>query len=82
MNKRTAAIINSQTAKGAQKGAGLVLRRRSGHETRVASGILVDTLGRLSNVVVHGDGAFHLLRRARRLFPFIERYWCLELANR
>ena len=40
---------------------------------------LVDTLGLLLNVVVHPadiqdrDGAFHLLRRARRLFPFIER---------
>src|SRR5271170_89901 len=41
--------------------------------------ILVDTLGLLLNVVVHPadvqdrDGAFHLLWRARRLFPFIER---------
>jgi putative transposase len=41
--------------------------------------ILVDTLGLLLNVVVHRadiqdrDGALHLLRRARRLFPFIER---------
>ena len=41
--------------------------------------ILVDTLGLLLNVVVHPadiqdrDGALHLLRRARRLFPFIER---------
>jgi transposase len=41
--------------------------------------ILVDTLGLLPNVVVHPadiqdrDGAFDLLRRARRLFPFIER---------
>jgi Transposase DDE domain len=41
--------------------------------------ILVDTLGLLLNVVVHPadiqdrDGAFHLLCRARRLFPFIER---------
>ena len=41
--------------------------------------ILVDTLGLLLNVVVHPadiqdrDGAFHLLRRARQLFPFIER---------
>ena len=41
--------------------------------------ILVDTLGLLLNVVVHSadvqdrDGAFHLLRRARRLFPFIDR---------
>ena len=43
------------------------------------SDLLVDTLGLLLNVVVHPaniqdrDGAFHLLRRARRLFPFIER---------
>ena len=41
--------------------------------------ILVDTLGLLLNVVVHPadiqdrDGAFHLLRRARQLFQFIER---------
>ena len=41
--------------------------------------ILVDTLGLLLNVVVHSadvqdrDGALHLLRRARRMFPFIER---------
>ena len=41
--------------------------------------ILVDTLGLLLSVVVlpadiqDRDGAFELLRRARRLFPFIER---------
>src|SRR5262249_20355690 len=41
--------------------------------------ILVDTLGLWLNVVVHPadvqdrDGAFHLLRRARRLFPFNQR---------
>src|SRR4029453_11598022 len=41
--------------------------------------ILVDTLGLLLNVIVHPadvqdrDGAFLLLRRARRLFPFIKR---------
>ena len=41
--------------------------------------ILVDPMGLLLNVVVHPadiqdrDGAFHLLRRALRLFPFIER---------
>ena len=41
--------------------------------------VLVDTLGLLLNVVVHPaniqdrDCAFRLLRRARRLFPFIER---------
>jgi transposase len=40
--------------------------------------ILVDTMGLLLSVVVHPadvqdrDGAFQLLRRARRLFPFIE----------
>ena len=51
---------------------GPVLKGRKRH-------ILVDTLGLLLNVVVHPadiqdrDGAFHLLRRARRLFPFIER---------
>src|SRR5436305_6341500 len=41
--------------------------------------ILVDTLGLLLNVDIRPadiqdrDGAFHLLRRTRRLFPFIER---------
>ena len=41
--------------------------------------ILVDTMGLLISVAVHPadvqdrDGAFQLLRRARRLFPFIER---------
>ena len=41
--------------------------------------ILVDTLGLLLNVVVHPadvqdrDGAVELLRRSRRLFPFVER---------
>ena len=41
--------------------------------------ILVDTTGLLISVAVHPadvqdrDGAFQLLRRARRLFPFIER---------
>src|ERR1700738_3415851 len=78
----TVAIIDSQTAKGSQKGgssldpsgydAGKKIKGRKRH-------ILVDTLGLLLNVVVHPadvqdrDGAFHLLGRARRLFPFIER---------
>ena len=77
----TVAIIDSQSAKGAQRGSGLdpsgydagkKIKGRKRH-------ILVDTLGLLLNVVVHPadiqdrDGAFHLLRRARRLFPFIER---------
>jgi hypothetical protein len=68
----TAASTRSTDREGAQKGG---RARRS----RVASGILVDTLGLLLNVVVHRvdvqdrDSAFHLLRRARRWFPFIER---------
>jgi transposase len=78
----TAAIIDSQTAKGAQKGgasldpagydAGKKIKGRKRH-------ILVDTLGLLLSVVVHPadvqdrDGACHLLRRTRRMFPFIER---------
>ncbi len=77
----TVAIIDSQTAKGSQKGgswldpsgydAGKKVKGRKRH-------ILVDTLGLLLNVVIHPadvqdrDGALHLLRRARRLFPFIE----------
>ena len=42
--------------------------------------ILLDTLGFLLSVIVHfadiqdRDGTFHLLRQARRLFPFIERF--------
>jgi Transposase DDE domain len=45
--------------------------------------ILVDTLGLLLNVVVHPadiqdrDGAFELLRQARRLFLFIERIFAM-----
>ena len=75
----TVAIIDSQTAKGAQKwldpsgyDAGKKIKGRKRH-------ILVDTLGLLLNVVVHPadvqdrDGALHLLRRTRRLFPFIKR---------
>ena len=68
-----------KTPKGAQKGgpwldpsgydAGKKIKGRKRH-------ILVDTLGLLLNVVVHPadiqdrDGAFHLLRRARRTFDF------------
>jgi putative transposase len=78
----TAAIIDLQSAKGAQKkgpwldpsgcDAGKKIKGRKRH-------ILVDTMGLLLSVVVHPadvqdrDGAFQLLRRARRLFPFIER---------
>ena len=45
--------------------------------------ILVDTLDLLLNVVVHPadvrdrDGSCHLLRRARGMFPFIERIFLL-----
>ena len=77
----TVAIINSQCEGRSKRGswldpsgydAGKKIKGRKRH-------ILVDTLGLLLNVVVHPadiqdrDGAFHLLRRARRLFPFIER---------
>jgi putative transposase len=78
----TAAIIDSQSAKGAQiRGpwldpsgydAGKKIKGRKPN-------ILVDTMGLLLSVVVHPadvqdrDGAFQLLRRARRVFPFIER---------
>ncbi|MGA8689992.1 MAG: IS5 family transposase [Methyloceanibacter sp.] len=78
----TAAIIDSQSAKAAQKGApaldpqgfdaGKKVTGRKRH-------ILVDTLGLLLSVVVHPadvqdrDGAGELLRMARRSFPFIER---------
>jgi hypothetical protein len=46
---------------------------------KAAACSLERTLGLLLNIVVHPadiqdrDGAFHLLRRARRLFPFIKR---------
>ncbi|UPT99863.1 IS5 family transposase (plasmid) [Bradyrhizobium barranii subsp. apii] len=78
----TAAIIDSQSAKAAQKGgpaldpqgfdAGKKVTGRKRH-------ILVDTLGLLLSVVVHPahvqdrDGARDLLRSARRSFPFIKR---------
>jgi transposase len=78
----TVAIIDAQSAKGAQKGgasldpsgydAGKKVTGRKRH-------ILVDTLGLLLNVVVHPadlqdrDGARLVLdRRTRRRFPFIE----------
>src|ERR1700693_6255551 len=78
----TAAIIDSQSAKAAQKGAprltrkGLMRARSSPGRKRH---ILVDTLALLLNVVVHPgdvqdrDGARLVLdRRTRCLFPFIE----------
>ena len=77
----TAAIIDSQSARAAQKGA----PRSQGYDAgKKVTGrkrhILVDTLGLLLNVVIHAadvqdrDGARLVLdRRTRRLFPFIER---------
>ena len=73
----TAAIIDSQSAKGALARS-FGLRRGQKIKGRKRH-ILVDTMGLLLSVVVHPadvqdrDGAFQLLRRARRLFPFIER---------
>ncbi|MGD9724818.1 MAG: IS5 family transposase [Nitrospiraceae bacterium] len=79
----TAAIIDSQSAKAAQKGAPRSTRRASMPGKKVTGRkrhILVDTLGLLLNVAVHPasvqdrDGARLVLnRRTRRLFPFIER---------
>ncbi len=78
----TAAIIDSQSVKGAEKrgsrvdpsgfDAGKKINGRKRH-------ILVDTLGLLLAVKVHPasvqdrDGAEPLLREARRSFPFVER---------
>ncbi|MGH6795670.1 MAG: IS5 family transposase [Methylocella sp.] len=78
----SAAIIDSQSGKAAQKGgsaldpqgfdAGKKVTGRTRH-------ILVDTLGLLLSVAVHPanvqdrDGAGEVLRTARRSFPFIER---------
>ena len=77
----SAAVIDSQSAKGAQKG-GLRSTRRASMRARRSRGakrhILVDTLGLLLSVIVHPadvqdrDGARELLRTARRSFPFIE----------
>ena len=79
----TAAIIDSQSARAAQKG-GSALDPQGYDAGKKVTGrkrhILVDTLGLLLNVVVHAadvqdrDGARLVLdRRTRRLFPFIER---------
>ena len=67
--------------KGPRKGAALdPAGYDAGKKTRGRKRhILVDTLGLLLSVVVHPadvpdrDGAFDLLRRARRLFPFVKR---------
>ncbi len=78
----TAAIIDSQSGKAAQKGA-LALDPQGFDAGKKITGrkrhILVDTLGLLLSVAVHPanvqdrDGAGDLLRTARRSFPFIER---------
>ena len=78
----TAAIIDSQSAKAAQKG-GSTLDPQGYDAAKKVTGrkrhILVDTLGLLLNVVVHSaamqdrDGALLVLnRRTRRFFPFIK----------
>ena len=75
----TAAIIDSQSAKAAQKGAPRLTCRALMRPRRSPAHILVDTLGLLLNVVVHSaamqdrDGALLVLnRRTRRFFPFIK----------
>ncbi len=80
----TTAIIDPQSAKGAAKGGPRSIRQAlmRARKSKAASAInLVDTLGLLLNVIVHPadvqdrDGAFDLLRRSRRLFPFVERIY-------
>ncbi|HLQ90731.1 MAG TPA: IS5 family transposase, partial [Xanthobacteraceae bacterium] len=78
----TAAIIDSQSAKAAQKG-GSTLDPQGFDAGKKVTGrkrhILVDTLGLLLSIVVHPadiqdrDGIREVLRQARRSFPFIER---------
>ena len=78
----SAAIIDSQSGKAAQKG-GSALDPQGFDAGKKVTGrkrhILVDTLGLLLSVAVHPadvqdrDGAGDLLRTARRSFPFIER---------
>ena len=77
----SAAVIDSQSAKGAQK-RGASLDPQGFDAGKKVTGrkrhILVDTLGLLLSVIVHPadvqdrDGARELLRTARRSFPFIE----------
>ena len=77
----TAAAIDLLGAKGAQKGGlGSILRATTRQEDQGRKRhILVDAMGLLLSAVVHPadvqdrDGAFQLLRRARRLLSFIER---------
>ncbi|WP_394102963.1 IS5 family transposase [Xanthobacter wiegelii] len=77
----TTALIDSQTAKRAQRGASL---DPSGYDAGKKTlgrkrHVLTDTLGLLLAVTVHPadvqdrDGAEDLLREARRSFPFVER---------
>lgn len=70
----TAAIIDSQSAKAAQKGALRLTRKGTTRARRLRAAIDL-----LLSVVVHPadvqdrDGARELLHTARRLFPFVER---------
>ena len=77
----TAAIIDSQSVKSAEKGARASIRRGYDAGKKVKGKkrhILVDTLGLLLSAAIHPadiqdrDGAIPLLRAARRLFPFVE----------
>ncbi len=77
----TAAIIDSQSVKSAEKGGRGSTRRvmTQARRSRARSGhILVDTLGLLLGAGIHPaniqdrDGAMPVLRVTRRLFPFIK----------
>jgi putative transposase len=78
----TAAIIDSQSVRGAEKGALASTRRATtrARRSKARSGrhILVDTRGLLLSAAIHPasvrdrDRAVPLLRAARRPFPFVE----------
>ena len=76
----TAALIDSQSARLAQKGGPRSTRRAMTRAEKVTGRkrhILVDTLGLILGIVVRAgdvqdrDGAHELLRRTRRRFPFV-----------
>ncbi len=78
----TAAIIDSQSVRSAEKGARVSIRRATtrARRSKARSGrhILVDTRGLLLSAAIHPasvrdrDRAVPLLRAARRPFPFVE----------
>jgi putative transposase len=79
----SAAVIDSQTAKAAKKGGGSSIDPQGCDAGKKVTGrkrhVVVDTVGLLLGMSVlpadiqDRDGAYGLLRNARRRFPFIEK---------